>query len=109
MPDGSIDFFFSFGVFCHISRRGTEEYFKAITRKMKAGATGFCMISDYAKMSIALGEHVSTEEHQDPLPGRWFNLGTDWFCEMLSSNGFEILDADLDVLARDPIVGFRKL
>ena len=108
VPDRSIDFFYSFGVFCHISRRGTEAYFESIKRKMKPGATGFCMISDYDKMSSALGYEISKAEHDEPEPGRWFHLGTDWFCNMLNTKGFEVLDRDIGVLVRDPITHFRS-
>ena len=107
VPDRSVDFFFSFGVFCHISRRGTEAYFASIARKMKFGATGFCMISDYEKMGQALGVVVSQEEHDQPEAGRWYHLGRAWFCETLMKYGFEVLDPDIGVLVRDPIVHFR--
>ena len=108
VPDCSVDFFFSFGVFCHISRRGTETYFSSIARKMKQGATGYCMISDYEKMGRALGHVVSQNEHDQPEAGRWYHLGQTWFCEMLNKHGFEILDSDIGVLVRDPIVHFRR-
>ena len=108
VPDRAIDFFFSFGVFCHISRRGTEAYFTSIARKMRPGAIGFCMISDYDKMGKALGIVVSKEEHDQPEPGRWYHLGTDWFCSMLDASGFDVLDEDIGVKIRDPVVHFRR-
>ncbi len=112
VPENSIDFFFSFGVFCHISRRGTEAYFTAISQKMKPSATGFCMISDYQKLVTVDGRTISTgeaeAEDQNPKPGRWYHLGTDWFCGMLESKSFEILDRDIEVSVRDPIVKFRR-
>ena len=108
VPDREIDFFFSFGVFCHISRRGTEAYFTSVARKMKPGATGFCMISDYDKMGKALGTVISQEEHDQPEPGRWYHLGTDWFCSLLNAKGFDVLDEDIGVIIRDPIVHFRR-
>jgi methyltransferase family protein len=49
VPDDSISFFFSFGVFCHLRPEMCESYVQALARKMKAGATGFLMCADFDK------------------------------------------------------------
>ena len=65
VPEQSIDFFFSFGVFRHFNRRGTEASFTAMSQKMKPAATGFCMISDYQKFASMEGRNMSSAEAQE--------------------------------------------
>lgn len=111
IADNSIDFFFSFGVFCHISREGTAEYFRNIYNKMKSGSQGFVLISDYEKLYAALGKPIPDgldNEPKEPLPGRWYHLGTRWFRQTLEDIGFTVIDQDIGVNLRDPIVKFAK-
>jgi hypothetical protein len=49
VPDASIDFFFSFGVFCHLRPEMCESYIRSLARKMKSGANGFLMCADFDK------------------------------------------------------------
>lgn len=42
----SIDFAFSFGVFCHLSKEACEEYIKDTMRVLKKGGTAIFMYSD---------------------------------------------------------------
>jgi len=46
VPDESIDFFWSFGTFVHLSRGQQKAYYHAIARKMKSGAVGFTQYAD---------------------------------------------------------------
>ena len=55
VPDYSIDFFFSFGVFCHLKPEMCEEYLLAILRKIKHGSRGFLMIADFDKYEQCRG------------------------------------------------------
>jgi hypothetical protein len=104
----SIDFFFSYGCFCHLSRDATQEYFKSIANKMKPGSEGFVMISDYEKLSTALHIDESAKEYDRPRPGRFYNLGTDWFAAMIESQGFTVIDKDIGSNLRDPVVHFKR-
>ena len=112
VPDGiQFDFFFSFGCFCHIRRHGTAEYFGNIYRRMRPGAEGFVMISDYEKMAKALGTPFNPENIVEGGSGTgvpWSHLGVEWFCQMLASNGFTVLNRDIQCNMRDPIVHFRR-
>lgn len=47
VPDGSIDFFWSFGTFVHLSIHQQQPYLNTIFRKMKSGANGFVQIADF--------------------------------------------------------------
>lgn len=143
IPDGSIDYFFSFGTFCHISPQNITAYMNSIFTKMRPGAVGFVMIADYRKYNAMLiseprlsisrsffGRRLlpirvlwqaifslikthrflpMTETEDDvPHPGRWYHLGTENAVEMLRQIGFRVIDSDVGVNHRDPIVHFEK-
>ena len=46
IKDESIDFSFSFGVFCHLSHSACESYLKDVFRILKKGGTAIFMYSD---------------------------------------------------------------
>lgn len=143
VPDDSIDYFFSFGVFCHISPQVTHDYIQSVFRKMCSGAIGFLMVADYDKYQTMLesdpkysirrafvGKRLlplsllwdalysvakphrlrppDKSEDQTPRPGRWYHLGTQPAAAMLEGIGFEVIDADVGVNHRDPVLHFRK-
>jgi Methyltransferase domain len=151
VPDSSIDFFFCFGVFCHLSPESSEAYISALARKMKPGADGFLMVADYDKfnrcidnvdrvsLKAFLGSHPAkiwlptrlafnatwtlfknrmVSRHiskQDDMEGtatkpvdRWYHLGVDRACEIIEKEGFTIVERDMEVVPRDPVIHFRK-
>lgn len=108
VADQSVNFFFSFGCFCHLSRAVTEEYFKNIYNKMLPNSHGFCMISDYRKYNEAVNKNLGLDEELTPKPGRWYHIGTDWFVSKLEEIGFCIVQADIQSNLRDPITHFVK-
>jgi len=107
VPDGSIDFVFSFGCFCHLSRASVAQYMRSIRTKMRSGADGFIMISDYDKRDAVLRVSSNKEEDQTPSPGRWYHIGIDWFASTAQMLGFEVIDRDIGCNLRDPVVHFR--
>jgi ubiquinone/menaquinone biosynthesis C-methylase UbiE len=50
IPDNSIDFVFSYGVFCHFSNDAIKEYLQSIYRVMKKGGDCVIMISNFDKL-----------------------------------------------------------
>ena len=54
MPDDSVDYFFSFGVFCHLKPEMCETYLTSLAKKMRAGSHAFLMIADYDKYNYCL-------------------------------------------------------
>jgi hypothetical protein len=143
VPDASIDYFFSFGTFCHLSPQVTRDYLKSIFRTMRPGAHGFLMIADYNKFNSLLtsGEQLSISrsltgkrflpmrwlwrlwfslvkphtfrvhdeaEDDTPRPGRWYHLGVGRAVEMLQAAGFVVIDPDVGVNHRDPVIEFEK-
>lgn len=51
---------------------------------------------------------LSLDEDDLPLPGRWYHAGTSAVCDVLSSNGFEVLDEDMGIDRRSPLIHFGK-
>jgi phospholipid N-methyltransferase len=47
-------------------------------------------------------------EDDTPRPGRWYDLGTATAVEMLRAIGFTVIDPDVGVNHRDPIIHFEK-
>jgi hypothetical protein len=43
-----------------------------------------------------------------PEPGKWYHAGTKETCQFLESVGWEIIEQDIDLCPRDPIIHFRK-
>ena len=48
-------------------------------------------------------------EDDVPTPGRWYNAGVDRTCSMLKEVGYEVVDPDVGVNFRDPIIHFLKV
>lgn len=51
---------------------------------------------------------LQRDSGEAPSPGRWYDAGTDRTCSMLQDVGFEILDRDMGVSHRDPVIHFIK-
>jgi SAM-dependent methyltransferase len=48
------------------------------------------------------------EEDHNPRPGRWHHLGVKETCSLLHRYGYKVLDPDVGVNYRDPVVHFLK-
>ncbi len=51
---------------------------------------------------------VAPDVDDEPSPGRWYHAGTDRTCRMLEDAGYQVLDRDMGVNHRDPVIHFRK-
>ena len=51
---------------------------------------------------------VSLDEDDVPGPGRWYHAGTVETCSLLRDVGFTVLDADMGVDPRSPIIHFSR-
>ena len=130
VPDNSLDYVFSYDVFCHISYSGQKEYLKNLYRKCKPGCKLFIMyadpekylrsepenryhvvrylpnknkkyISDNDLISAALNDKDG--EHQI---GRWYWLGINNFINLCKSFNYKILSKDLNIDNTNPITLF---
>jgi hypothetical protein len=146
VPDNSIDFFFSFGVFCHLLPEMCEMYIKSLSRKMRSGGRGFLMIADFDKYNLCRLNSDKTSircifsarrllfpmqlaftiywylfrKFLDIRPvdknkaknlmgkGEWYHWGLDRACATIQRAGFDIIESDVNVNPRDPIIHFCK-
>jgi cyclopropane fatty-acyl-phospholipid synthase-like methyltransferase len=150
VPDDSIDYFFSFGVFCHLKPEMCETYLISLARKMRVGSHAFLMIADYDKYNACVdhadqlsierffasrkvglaarlassfsrryfcakadARRVSKAEDLDLSreadSTNWYHWGVDRACAAISREGFQIVERDTEVVARDPVIHFVKL
>jgi len=123
LGDNSIDYVFSYDVFCHISYSGTEEYLKNLYPKVKKGANFFIMIADADKYTNKRSLQASAnkagfstiKEYIDDYDGeakggRWFFYGTEKFCELLNKYMYNIVSRDVmgDLDPLSPTIHFIK-
>lgn len=127
IPDNSLDYVFSYDVFCHISSSGINSYLKSLYKKCKKGCVLNIMYADVYKYFESEPEHIyisqtefgeddivklqgmMVEDHDgDPREGRWYWVGVDRFIEMCESNRFKILDRDINIDKTNPITIFAK-
>jgi 2-polyprenyl-3-methyl-5-hydroxy-6-metoxy-1,4-benzoquinol methylase len=119
IQDESIDFVFSYDVFCHISLSGIDAYLKSIYSKCKPGAELMIMYADIDK-------YAKTEPHNLPsvsndfllsqkndcdgpaMPGRWYYVGIDNFTALSNKYGYTITTIDMDIDKTNPITFFKK-
>jgi SAM-dependent methyltransferase len=132
IPDDSIDYVFSYDVFCHIPLSGHKEYLKNLYSKCKKGAKLCIMYADPLKYLRSEPEHefhvrynspnqgrnYSHEELVDaclmdkdgqPKAGRWFWVGIDTFVSLCKELGYTIINEDLNIDETNPITLFRKI
>ena len=129
IPDNSLDYVFSYDVFCHISYTGHLEYLKNLRKKCKKGCKLFIMYADankYLKNEPENEYHVRryipngySYQSNDELiigaindkdgnasSGRWYWVGVDNFVMLCEKYGYEILNRDLDIDKTNPITLF---
>ncbi|PSB04082.1 class I SAM-dependent methyltransferase [Merismopedia glauca] len=51
---------------------------------------------------------IEPDNNDIPNPGRWYDAGLDKTCSMLQNIGYEIVEADVGTVHRDPIIHFIK-
>lgn len=117
IPDESIDYVFSFGVFCHISPLLVQEYLKNLYPKLRKGALCFIMYADYDKKNLFAQkfdmnqfEAKSNDLYyfrNKPSPC-WYHLGKERMNDALIEIGYKVISPDIEVNARDPIAFFIK-
>ena len=123
LEENSIDYLFSYDVFCHISYSGTEEYLKNLHNKLKKGADCFVMIADSKKYqhqqsrekcARASGfnswEELVADSDGHPTPGRWYFYNTEKFCDLLEKYNYTLLNKDVigKYDAISPIIHFKR-
>lgn len=134
IDDNSLDFVFSYDVFCHISLSGVQSYLSSLYKKCNKGAELLIMYADpkkYLKSEPENRYHVYrylpknkflyklsdkrliadalSDCDGNPSEGRWYWVGKDNFIEQCEKVGFKIVQDDLNIDNTNPITLFQKL
>ena len=64
-------------------------------------------VSRCLKKQLGLEEFV-IPENDEPNPIRWWHAGTERTAAMLGDLGYDVIEADMGIDPRSPIVHFRK-
>lgn len=137
IPENSVDFVFSYDVFCHISEIGVFEYLKNLYPKVKNGSELMIMYADPQKYLTNEPEHLQHYINTLPKNGnyenktqeeliqfalddrngnvnnyhnkpRWFFIGIDNFIKGCETYNYSIIERDLDIDKTNPITLFKK-
>jgi len=128
IPDHSLDYVFSYDVFCHISASGQEEYLKNLRQKCRDGAQLLIMYADPAKYLASEPEHADFVRSYLPggenrvygsaaeliaaaladgdgasSPGRWYWIGMERFLGLAEAYGYTVLERDLNIDLTNPL------
>lgn len=151
VPDDSVNFFFSCGVFCHLKPELCEEYLLSMHRKMRHGSRGFLMIADFDKYEqcraeadrLSIKRFFAEQTRKVWMPAKlvyfltwrffrekmdiepvsksreqnlwnadgdfgWYHWGVERACRAMVRAGFDIIEPDVEVCQRDPVIHFKK-
>lgn len=134
VADNSIDFVFSYDVWCHISLSGQRAYLRALQKKCRPGAVIIIMYSDpqkyyqsepenfwFIKADLPKGRinmftsdqevlQMALEESDGPPhPGRWYWVGREAFIKNALHLGYEVIKEDLGIDKTNIISALRKV
>ena len=62
----------------------------------------------YRRVRPSTLKALSPDPNDDPAPGRWYHAGVDRTCEMLGRLSYRIIQPDMGVNHRDPVIHFTK-
>ena len=137
LEDNSIDYVFSYDVFCHISYSGLEAYLESLYKKCKNGAQLLIMYADPEKYlnsepenkyhvikylpkrkflyrfsnKILIKDALNDSDGEPSSPDfepRWFWIGKKNFINLCISKGFTIVNEDINIDKTNPMTLFKK-
>jgi SAM-dependent methyltransferase len=137
IDDDSLDYVFSYDVFCHISYSGLNAYLESLYKKCKKGANILIMYADAEKylknepenknhvikylptrkLSYRFSNKLLVMDAAKDLDGepsdpndepRWYWVGINNFIELCEEKGFTVIEKDIDVDKTNPITLFQK-
>ena len=98
IPDNSMDFVFSFGVFCHLPNSANDEYVKNVKRVLKPGGNAVLMFADW-------DTHPPLNEIEDRLEYKEKPHGFGWF--YMDKNIIDGIMKKYDIEYEDMLPDFR--
>ncbi len=132
VANNSLDYVFSYDVFCHISYAGQKEYLKNLYKKCKKNCKIFIMYADPKKYLSNEPEHKNHVKLYIPnkgkdcntdqdlinlaikdmdgkhITGRWYWVGIDNFINLCNEYNYKIISKDLNIDKTNPITLFTK-
>lgn len=57
---------------------------------------------------VSVPKRLDKDEDDVPSPGRWYHAGVERTCGMLEELGYKIVEPDVGIIYRDPIIHFTK-
>lgn len=109
LMDCHYDFCFTFGCLCHLPFEAIENYARQLYPKMLPGAHLFWMYGSREKWAVGMPSRPFPDFGiGEENTGKWFDNGGDVIPEMLESVGYVVIDKDVDVVRRDPVIHFVK-
>jgi hypothetical protein len=111
IPDGSVDFFWSFGVLCHNNTIHVEEILRNALPKMKPGGFAAHQYADWDKLEIfGWGEKstIPAEFKDKPDEEIWWprnNRAT--MVGLAGKAGWQVVEADMGLVKRDGLILLR--
>jgi SAM-dependent methyltransferase len=132
IPENTLDYVFSYDVFCHISYSGQKEYLQYLYNKCKSQCQLLIMYADPYKYFRNEPEHIYIQHREqvekgkvaknneeliklllgdsdsEPAAGRWYWIGINRFKELCYDNNYKILCEDVDIDKTNPITLFTK-
>jgi SAM-dependent methyltransferase len=133
IPDESLDFVFSYDVWCHISSSSQELYLESLYKKCKPGAKLIIMYSDPEKYyksepnnlwfikgylpkekveNATNNEEIFKLAIEDSdgeiIEGRWYWIGKEKFTQNVNKYGYKILSEDLNIDKTNVLTFFEK-
>lgn len=128
IPDNSIDYVFSYDVFCHISLSGQDLYLKNLYNKCKDNCVLNIMYADCDKYFKNEPHNIVYQETDYNIfnnhnllknvikndcdgtarPGRWYWVGIEKFINLCKKYNYTIINEDINIDKTNPITIFRK-
>ncbi len=114
IEDGSIDFVWSFGVFCHLSNSSVEGYLRSIHRVLRPGGQALLMFPNWDRYrQLAPAGSLDGVDLEDVEQYREKPLGTWFYCDLPTAKrqvleaGFREFEDTLPAF-RDTLARVRK-
>ena len=124
----SLDFVFTYDVFCHLSLSTIDSYLENLYKKCKSGCKLLIMYADVHKFLKSEPRHIKNFEKEFNVfndieklkitmiddcdgkakKGRWYWIGIDNFIKLCEKHGFTILERDLNIDKTNPLTLFCK-
>jgi SAM-dependent methyltransferase len=103
IPDGSVDFVFSFDSLVHPNRDVIEAYLQELGRKLKAGGKGFIHHSNFGEYANSLRERLPEAVTKPLIKAKildWAHhrnpsMSADLFCSLCTQHGLHCVSQEL--------------